>query len=119
MGVVTMKCKIFAGAVCEQIVYNVPDGTRNILQYDPEQPQKARFKDDAEYEQFKENISRRRHYQRFQANFSPDSIYSTLTFDNEFEVHTFAEARQVRKNFIRALKRAYPDAVIFLYMGRG
>ena len=114
-----MKRRIFSGTVCEQIVYNVPDSTRNILNYDPERIPKDRFESEADYEKFKVDISRRKHYRNFMENFSPSSLYSTLTFDNEWEVHTFIEAKIVRKRYIRALKRVYPDAVIFLYMGRG
>jgi len=115
----TMKRRTDSGAVCEQIVYNVPDNIRNLTNYDPERVSRDRFESKEEYEKFKTELSRRKHYRNFQANFSTSSLYSTLTFDDEYEVHTFAEAKQVRKNFIRVLKRAYPDAVIFLYMGRG
>lgn len=115
----TMKRRTFSGAVCEQIVYNIPENVRNITDFDPERIPRERFPDTESYEKFKTEISRRQHYRMFQANFSPSSVYSTLTFDDEHEVHTFAEAKIVRRNFVRALKRAYPDAVIFLYMGRG
>lgn len=114
-----MKKRTFSGVICEQECYNVPDNIRNILGYGPERISKERFEDEAAYLKFKEGISRRNHYRRFQANFSPSSLYSTLTFDDEHEVHTFDEARIIRKRFMGALKRAYPDAVIFLYMGRG
>ena len=115
----TTKRRDFFGAICEQIVYNVPDGVRNLDNYDPERIPKERFESTEAYEKFKKEISRRLHYRAFQANFSPSSLYSTLTFDNEHEVHTFQEARIVRRRFLRALKRKYPDAVIFFYMGRG
>ena len=114
-----MKRRIFAGATCEQIVYNVPDGTRCPENYDPERRKKARFEDDAAYEKFKFEIARRNHNRLFNANFSSTSLYSTLTFADEYEVHTFSEAKLIRGRFVRALKRAYPAAVIFLYMGRG
>ena len=32
----TVKRRIWAGTVCEQLVYNVPDSIRNIDDYDPE-----------------------------------------------------------------------------------
>lgn len=107
--------RIFSGVVCEQIVYNMPDSVKNIRAYKP----KLRFKDDEEREAHKLGISRRKHAQIFNDNFSPSSLYSTLTFDTEFEVHTFQEARQIRRNFRRVLLYAYPDAVVFIYMGRG
>ena len=114
-----MKRRIFSGAICEQKVYNVPDGVKDPANYDPEKPRRKRFKDDAEYERFKLEIARRNYLRSFHANFVPGDIYSTLTFDNDWEVHTFEEAKRIRKNFVRALRRDCPDAVIFLYMGRG
>lgn len=114
-----MKKRIFAGATCEQLVYSVPDGVRNVTDYDPEKAKKDRFETAAAYEKHKEGISRRNHARQFNENFSPSSIYSTHTFDNEWEIHDFDEARIVRRRFVRALKRKHPDAVIFLYMGRG
>lgn len=114
-----MKRRIFSGAICEQLVYNVPDGVRNVLNYDPEKLRKDRFEDEEAYLKFKERISRRNHLRVFHANFSPSSLYSTLTFDDDWEVHTFREAKGVARNYLRVLKYAYPDAVIFLYMGRG
>lgn len=114
-----MKRRIFMGAMCEQVVYNVPDGVRKVAEYDPEKLRKERFEDEAAYNKFKEEISRRNHLRLFHANFSPTSIFSTLTFDDKNELHIFKEAKHVARKFIRVLKYAYPDAVIFLYMGRG
>lgn len=119
MGAKTMKRRIFSGAVCEQLVYQVPDGVKNLSDYTPEKQKRKRFKDDAEYSRFKLEIARRNHHRNFHANFDPSAIYSTLTFDDDWEVHTFKEAKRIRSNFIRALQRKYPDVVIFLYMGRG
>lgn len=119
MGTKTKKRRIFSGAVCEQYVYNEPDGVRVPENYDPERVKKERFKDSEAYDEFKEGISRRLHARKFNAAFGPGDIYSTLTFDNDWEVHTFEEAKRVRKNFVKSLKRKYPNAVIFLYMGRG
>lgn len=64
-------------------------------------------------------ISRRNHARLVNENFSPTSLYSTLTFDDENEVHTFEEAKRIRNLYVRRLKYAYPDAVIFIYLGRG
>lgn len=114
-----MKRRMFAGSVCEQIVYNVSDRVRDLYNYEPERIPKERFPTEEAYKKFKLDISRRNHFRGFHANFSPTSLYSTLTFDDDNEVHTFDEARIIRKRFTRALKRAYPNAVIFLYMGRG
>ncbi len=115
----TMKRRIFSGAVCEQVVYNVPNGVRNPKEYDPEKPRRRRFRNEEERRRHREEIARRNHRRCVNENFANGGIYSTLTFDNDWEVHTFPEAKRIRKNFVRALQRRYPDAVIFLYMGRG
>ena len=114
-----MKCRIFSGAVCEQLVFSMPDGVKNVRAYDPEKPRKDRFKDEEDRARHRDGISRKNHARNFHANFGPWSVYSTLTFDDDWEVHTFADAKRIRNNFVKALKRVYPDAVIFLYMGRG
>ena len=112
----TMKRRVFSGSVCEQVVYNVSDNVKNIKDYDPKPP---RFKTEEEKQLFLLGISRRKHASSFNANFSPSSVFSTLTFDDEHEVYIFEDAKRIRDNYMRALKRAYPDAVIFFYIGRG
>lgn len=119
VGVRTMKRRIFAGNICEQLVYNVPDGIRNLKGYDPEKPQRKRFKDESDRAKHREKISRRTFIRNVNENFAPGDLYVTLTFDNDWEVHTFEDARRVRKNYIRTLQRACPEAVIFAVMGRG
>ena len=111
-----VKKRIFAGAVLEQITFNVSDRVQNIAVAAPPKP---RFKNDREREEHRAGVSKRHHARLFNENFAPSSLYSTLTFDNENEIHSFSEARQIRRNLIRALKRKYPDAVIFVYIGRG
>ena len=119
MAVKTMKKRIFAGSTCEQIVYNLPEGTRKPKGYDPEQPGRKRFKDEAERERHKTEISRRSFIRLVNTNMEPGDLYVTLTFNNDWEVHTFEEARRIRYNYIRTLIRKYPEAVIFAVMGRG
>lgn len=111
-----VKRRIWAGAVCYQVVYNVPDRTRNIRDSVPRKP---RFENEEERKEFLLGISRRKHARSFNANFGPSSLYSTLTCDQEHEIHDFEDAKRVRKNFIKSLKRAYPEAVVFCYIGRG
>lgn len=110
-----IKKRIFSGTVCEQLVFSVSDRTRKIAEAKP----RLRFKNQAEREQHKLLISRRRHARLINENMDPSGLYSTLTFSNEYEVHTFEEARMVRDRFWRRLTYHHPDAVIFLYMGRG
>ena len=114
-----MKRRIHSGAICEQLVYPLPDGIKNTSKYDPEKVKRDRFEDEDERKQHSKGISRRNHLRKFHANFGPGDLYSTLTFDDDWEVHTFEDAKRIRRNFVKTLKRKYPDAVIFLYMGRG
>lgn len=109
------KRRTYSGAVCEDLVYHIPDRTRKVEQSEP----RPRFETEQERIEHRVGIARRRHIRKFNANFSPTSLYSTQTFDDENEVHTFKEARKIRNNYWKALRRAYPDAVIFIYMGRG
>ena len=109
-----VKKRIFSGSVCEQEIYTVPDRVNvKTASYKP------RFKDASEREQHKLGISRRKHARLVNENFSPSSLYGTFTFDIENEVHTAEECKQIRELFIRRLKRAYPNAVIFAYIGKG
>lgn len=113
-----MKKRIFAGSICEQIVYMAPD--RAGGSWNPEKETKReRFKDEAEYIRFKTEIKRRAHYRKFMANFRAGDLFSTLTFDRENEVTDFTEARAMRNKWRRKIRRAFPEAVFFLYMGRG
>lgn len=114
-----MVRRINSGAMLEVTEYNVPSRVADTAAYDPEKQRRERFPDEAAYLRFKTEISRRNHYRWFMANFSPESCYGTLTFDDEHEVHTFKEAKRVRANIRRVLQYACPDAVFFIYMGRG
>lgn len=109
-----VKRRIFCGAVCMQEVYSCSD--RADLKKVEHRP---RFKNEEEREKHKLGISRRRHAQLFNANFSPASLYSTLTCDRENECHDFEDIKRLRDLYFRRLKYAYPDAVIFIYVGRG
>ena len=111
-----VKRRIFSGVVCEQEVYDIPDRLKNVRNAKPPRP---RFKNEEEREQHRIGISRRKHTRLVNENFTPRSLYSTLTLSNEYEVHTFEEARRIRDNFVCRLKRAVPDAKIMIYMGRG
>lgn len=110
-----VKRRTFSGVVCEQEVFSVSDRLQDLRKAEPRQ----RFKDDAEREQHRINISRRKHARAFNENFSPRSLYSTLTFDTEHECHEYRDVKRIRDLFVRRLKYAYPDAVIFIYVGRG
>lgn len=80
---------------------------------------RLRFKSEEEREAHKLGMSKRNHRRNFNENFRPTSLYSTLTFDDENEVHTWSEANYIKELYLRRLRYAYPDAVIFFYKGRG
>lgn len=111
-----VKRRTFSGVICEQEVYIVSDRAAGMGQL---KMPRQRFRDEAERAAHREAMARRKNAQLINANFSPSSLYSTLTFDTLHEVHTFEEARRVRDNFVRRLKYRYPTAVIYAVMGRG
>lgn len=110
-----VKKRTFSGVVCEQEIYSISDRAKNEKNAKP----RLRFNTEEERERHRIGISRRKHARLVNENFFPSSLYSTLTFDNENEVHTFDEAKHVRDLFVRRLKYACPEAVIFIYLGRG
>ena len=109
-----VKRRIFSGAVCEQIVYTVPDWVKNLGKSRP----RPRFRNEEERQAHLLAISRRK-FARLVNSFSPEAKYSTLTLDNEDEVHTFREAKRLRDNYVRRLTYHYPEAKIIIVMGRG
>lgn len=117
MATKTVKRRIFSGAVCEQLVYMVSQYGKRTSS--PERQPKARFPDAESYETFRIECSRRNHNRRFNYNFRAGDLYCTLTFDNDWEIHRFDDAKRIRRNFVSVIRRAYPEAVVFLYMGRG
>lgn len=110
-----VKKRIFAGAVCEQLCYNIRDNTDPRVSVPP----RPRFADDAGRARHRDEIARRRFARRVNANFDTDSLYSTLTCDQEDELHDFPSAKRLLRCFIRRLKHAFPEAVIAAVMGRG
>ncbi len=111
-----VKRRTFCGSVCEQEVFTVSERMKDVRKA---QPKHLRFQTEEERIRHREAISKRRHARLVNENFGPTSLYSTLTFNQENEVHDFIDCRKLRDLFIRRLKRAYPDAVIFIYMGQG
>lgn len=93
-----VKQRIFCGAVCEQIIYNIGDSA----DIRTEKPRKPRFENEEDRAAHREAISRKKNERLINANFSPASLYSTLTFDLDSEVHTVAECKRERDNFTAA-----------------
>ena len=110
-----IKKRTFSGVVCEQEIFVVSDKVKNKKKTES----RLRFKNEEERLQHRLGISKRKHARLVNENFSPSSLYSTLTFDNEHEVHTFEEAKYIRDLYFRRLKYHFPDAVIFMYVGKG
>jgi hypothetical protein len=63
--------------------------------------------------------SLRRFTRIINTNFTPRSLYSTLTFDNNHEVHEFRDADAALANFIRRLKYIKPGVQVVAVMGKG
>lgn len=110
-----VKRRIDSGPVREQIIFPIPDRIKNPAKANP----RPRFKTPEERAEHRAGISRRKHARKVNANFTAASLYSTLTLDDEHEVHTFQEARKVRDSIYNSIKRKYPNAKIMIYMGRG
>lgn len=115
----TMERGIYSGAVYEKFAYKISNRVRNISNVNPEKVKRDRFENEEEREKHREKISWKTFCRSVHANHDSESLYVTLTFSNEWEVHTFDEARQIRKNFVKVIKHKYPNAVIHLVMGRG
>lgn len=109
------KRRRFAGGVCEQEVYNMPNQVKNVKSYEP----RPRFSSKEEYEEFKQRIARRNFERKFNATFSPQSLYITLTLDNENEAHTYEEGDRIINPFWRRLRWLNPDMQAVLVKGRG
>ncbi len=110
-----MKKRIFAGAVCEQIVYNVSDRAA-----DPKKaPAQPRFKNEEERAEHRRGIARRACARKVNANFTTASMFSTLTCDMVHELVYWEDARRVMSNYVRRLQRVCPDAKIMIFKGRG
>ena len=109
------KRRLFTGAVCTQIVYTVSDGADKKTS----KPRKPRFQTQAERDEFNSKQSLDRLVALMNANFSPTSLYSTLTLDAENEVHTAEEMRRVRDNLVRRMQYHYLEAKIVVFYGRG
>lgn len=105
--------RIYSGAVLEREFYIASGSGSRSCETRP------RFKDEEDRKKHRDAVARRRHTRLVNENFSPTSLYSTLTFNDENECHSYKEARVLRNRFYDRLKYRYPDAVIFMYMGRG
>jgi hypothetical protein len=111
-----VKRKTYSGVICEQEVYMTRATGADVKNARPPRP---RFACEEDRVAHREAMARRKFVRLVNANFSPTSLYGTLTFDNAHELHDFDDARRVRDNFVRRLRYAFPNAVICVVMGRG
>ena len=108
-----VKRRTFAGVLCLQEVY-----TEETTRQQARAP-RLRFKTEEQRAAHKLAMSRKKHTLLVNENFDPGDLYSTLTFDQENECHDAKDCIIMRDRFYKRLKRKYPDAVIFIYIGKG
>lgn len=111
-----MKRPVYAGCTLDIEVMACTDPKSGKIR---DAKPKLRFKDEAERVAHRMGMALRRFIRKFNATFRAGDLYATLTFDDDHEVHTFKEARRVRDAFWRRLRRAYPQTVMVIVMGRG
>lgn len=109
-----IKQRIYAGTTCDQIVYFAPDCT-DVKKAEP----RIRFKSEEEREQHKHNIGLRNFVRIVNQNFTPAGFYATFTFSPKYEQYYFEDTKKIRENFIRKIKRQFPEAKIVSVLGRG
>ena len=110
-----VKRRIWSGMVLEQEIYTCSEGVPAKLA----RP-RLRFRDEAQRRAHREAQGLREFIRSVNATFScGGGLYSTLTFDDAHEVHTFEEAKRIRAAYVRRLQRRHPDAVVFAVLGRG
>ena len=116
MQCIRVKRKIYSGSVLETEIYPINiDRVRDLKSREPS----PRFKDPEDRRRHRDSIALQRMTRLINTNYDHNSLYSTLTFDNEHECHTFEEAKTCRNRFLRRVKYKYPDAVMLIVMGRG
>ena len=109
-----VKKRIFSGATCDQLVYTASARSEGGVSMP-----RMRFKNDEERMEHRRRMARRHCAELVNTNCTPNGYYCTLTFNRENEIHDFDEARRERNNFRRRLMRRCPDAVLFIFMGKG
>lgn len=111
----TVKEKIYSGAVCEQLVYNVSERIGSCKKAEL----RPRFKNAAEREKYNLEKSRRNFVRTVNATFGPSAYWCTMTCSAENEIHDFETAKRELNNFVRRMRRSVPDVQIVAVMGRG
>lgn len=110
-----VKAKVYSGVVLEQYIYHASSRCK-----DPARAKlRPRFADEESRRRHRDEIARRRHARIFNATFDSSAFYITLTCDDAHELHSFTDAKCVLDRYVRRLRYAYPDSVVFAYKGRG
>lgn len=110
-----VKRRTFFGSICEQIVFNVRESTDTKTA----RPPKPRFENEEDRAKHREEISRRKNARLINNTFGPTSLYSTLTYSMDYEVHTAEECRKERDKLYRRILYKYPSAKVYLVYGQG
>lgn len=112
-----IKRSIYAGQICQTVVYQKRE--RELRMGHCAQT-RLRFANEEEREEHRRKISLNRFLFNVNAAFSSAGYFGTLTFDShQFPNVDYETAKKQRDNFIRRIKRAYPDAVLALVIGVG
>lgn len=110
------KQRVFAGEVCEQLVFLLP-GEKDARSCQP--PRQSRFADEEERFQYNQRRVLRHWCRIVNENFTPAGYYSTNTFSDEYDVHTREDCRRYCGNYVRRLLRRFPEAKIVYCVGQG
>lgn len=110
-----VKQRIFAGTTCDQVIMHVCDGDVGSRNPQPVE----RFQSEEERQAFNNGRGLRRFIRLINSNFTPAGYYLTLTFDDANEVYYFEDAKRIRENFRRKIRRIDPNSVYVIVMGRG
>lgn len=116
MNMKRVKRRVHSGIVLEQEVYTVAQNTRNIR---AAEPKPSREMTDEQRQRHNDLAALRRFTRIVNNNFTPQSLYVTLTFSDLFLPESAQEARILLENYIRRLKYTAPDMVYVAVMGRG
>lgn len=110
----TFKKRTFSGAVCEIEIFNAPESRSTSLKPKPET-----VRTEEERKAYNRQKSQKHFVRLVNTNFSHDSYYTTLTYDNEHIPATYEAAEKALELYIRRLRRTNPQAKIIGVTGYG
>ena len=107
------KREIKSGAVLEIDYFPVSNNVKTLTNAKP----KERFANAEERNAHNVGIQRRANSRLVNANFTPKSFKVELTLDDSHNVQTLDEAKKIIKNYVRNIRRKYPDSKVMAYIG--